>query len=135
MVTPMSERPGIETMFRDANEAARYLSGFPVATMVGFLLAEKWSLAGVSAAAALLTLLGIPILYRNWGRFREDRPLRKKLYLVSLPINLVLVVVLSRGFSPWATLLASGLFISAFLAGLQSSSEPSLLKREGDGAD
>ena len=131
----MPERPGIETMFRDANETARYLSSIPVAAMVGFAIANKWSWFGLFAALTLLVLVGIPILYRNWGRFREHRPLRKKLYLASLPINVILVVILSHGFSPWATLLASGLFVSAFLAGLQSSSEPSLLKRESGGSD
>lgn len=130
----MSEQPGIETMFRDANETARYLSVFPGTAAVGLVIAKNWVWAGFFGAAALLLVVGIPILYRNWGRFRERRPLRKKLYIASVPVNLILVFALSHGFSPWATLLACGLFVSAFLAGLQSSSEPSLLKHKGDGA-
>jgi hypothetical protein len=134
MPTRMTERPGIETMFRDANETARYLSGFPAAACVGFLIAEKWIWVGAFAVVTGLTLVGVPIVYRNWGHFRERRSLRRRLYIASLPINLILVVVLSNHFSAWATLLAGGLFVSAFLAGLQSSSEPSLLKRQGDDA-
>jgi hypothetical protein len=81
---------------------------------------SHWLGAGLFGVITLLTAVAVAKLYDFAGRAATSPRFLTRLYWLSLPVNVALVVLLGNHFSIVWTLAAFGLFISSFFAGMQS---------------
>jgi hypothetical protein len=81
---------------------------------------HHWLGAGLFIVMTLLLAVAIAKLYDLASHAAASPRFLTRLYWLSLPVNVALVVLLGNHFSILWTLAAFGLFVSSFFAGMQS---------------
>ncbi|MGA9762634.1 MAG: hypothetical protein WBQ14_09440 [Gaiellaceae bacterium] len=114
--------PALANFLKDWRLVTTIVTGVPLAVSINLFTAGEMLGGLLFLGLTPLTLVTVICLYRR-GTRKRPRQVLDWLYVLSLPINVVLIVVLSHWLSVGWTLACFGLFASSFFAGIYSQQQ------------